>query len=58
MPLLRYYVFLIIFVIPAIAVDDAITNIESGGFRYLLRAAWFLAVFAVLNLIPKPAKSH
>lgn len=49
----RYILFLLILIIPAAAVDDAIGGIESFSIRYPLRVLWILVVFAVLRIVPK-----
>ena len=49
----RYILFLLILIVPAAAVDDAIGSIESFGIRYALRVLWILIVFMVLRIVPK-----
>ena len=53
--MMNYYIFVLIFLIPAAIVDDVISAIEATGWRYLLRIIWLFLVFFVIKLIPKPA---
>lgn len=54
---LRYLLFLFILILPAAAVDDAMSGIVAFGWRYTLRVVWILFIFAVLRLIPPPQVS-
>ncbi|MFH1098895.1 MAG: hypothetical protein V1723_03175 [Candidatus Uhrbacteria bacterium] len=49
----RYYVFLLILVIPAALIDDAIGIIDHSIIRVILRVVWIIFVLGVLGLVPK-----
>ncbi|MDO8599773.1 MAG: hypothetical protein Q7S02_06735 [bacterium] len=53
---LRYVFLMLILLVPVVAVDDVIGNIESTGTRYTLRLLMLVFAFLVIRLIPKPVK--
>lgn len=54
---LRYFILVLIIMIPIVVIDDVIGNIETIGWRFTVRVLLLVVALAVIRLIPPPVKS-